>query len=37
MEIGREDHPTFRNKWPQDNELPEFKQTMLHFFQVREI
>jgi isopenicillin N synthase-like dioxygenase len=37
MEIGREDHPTFRNKWPQENEAPEFKQTMLHFFQVREI
>jgi hypothetical protein len=37
MEIGREDHPTFRNKWPQENEAPEFKQTMLYFFQVREI
>ncbi|KAG2152457.1 hypothetical protein BD769DRAFT_1624036 [Suillus cothurnatus] len=33
MEIGREDHPTFSNKWPQETEVPEFKQTMLHFFQ----
>ncbi|KAG1892229.1 hypothetical protein F4604DRAFT_1966573 [Suillus subluteus] len=33
MEIGRENHPTFSNKWPQETEVPEFKQTMLHFFQ----
>lgn len=33
MEIGRENHPTFSNKWPQESEVPGFKQTMLHFFQ----
>ncbi|KAG1815625.1 uncharacterized protein BJ212DRAFT_1481393 [Suillus subaureus] len=33
MEIGRENHPMFSNKWPQETEVPEFKQTMLHFFQ----
>ncbi|KAG2154999.1 uncharacterized protein EDB93DRAFT_1101994 [Suillus bovinus] len=33
MEIGRENHPTFSNKWPQETEVPGFKQTMLHFFQ----
>lgn len=35
MEIGRENHPTFSNKWPQETEVPRFKKTMLHFFQVR--
>ncbi|KAG1822132.1 hypothetical protein EV424DRAFT_1539010 [Suillus variegatus] len=33
MEIRRENHPTFSNKWPQETEVPRFKQTMLHFFQ----
>ncbi|KAG1885351.1 uncharacterized protein F5891DRAFT_1233577 [Suillus fuscotomentosus] len=33
MEIGCENHPTFSNKWPQETEVPRFKQTMLHFFQ----
>lgn len=34
MEIGRDWDKTWRNHWPQESDAPEFKQTMLDFFQV---
>ena len=34
MEIGREWDTTWRNYWPQENDVPGFRQTMLDFFQV---
>jgi len=35
MEIGRDWDKTWRNHWPQESDVPGFKQTMLDFFQVR--
>jgi hypothetical protein len=32
MEIGRDWDATWRNKWPQEADVPGFKQTMLNFF-----
>ena len=34
MEIGRDWDKTWKNQWPEENAAPEFKKTMLHFFQV---
>ena len=34
MEIGHEWDKTWRNHWPQESDVPGFKQTMLDFFQV---
>ena len=34
IEIGREWDTTWRNHWPQESDVPGFKQTMLDFFQV---
>jgi len=34
MEIGRDWDPTWKNMWPQESDVPEFKQTMKDFFQV---
>ena len=34
MEIGREWDPVWKNKWPKEADAPDFKQTMLQFFQV---
>ncbi|KAI0005086.1 hypothetical protein BJV74DRAFT_324444 [Russula compacta] len=33
MEIGRDWDDTWKNHWPQENDAPRFKQTMLDFFQ----
>ncbi|OCH94349.1 Clavaminate synthase-like protein [Obba rivulosa] len=33
MEIGRDWDKVFKNKWPQEADAPEFRQTMLDFFQ----
>lgn len=33
MEIGRDWDKTWKNQWPQESDAPEFKQTMLSFFQ----
>ncbi|KAF9226668.1 Clavaminate synthase-like protein [Gyrodon lividus] len=33
MEIGRDWDPMWKNKWPKEADAPEFKQTMLQFFQ----
>jgi hypothetical protein len=35
MEIGRDWDQTWRNRWPEENDVPAFKQTMVDFFQVR--
>lgn len=35
MEIGRDWDKTWKNRWPQEQDAPGFKQTMLQFFQVR--
>jgi isopenicillin N synthase-like dioxygenase len=34
MEIGRDWDKTWRNHWPQESDVPGYKQTMLDFFQV---
>ena len=34
MEIGRDWDATWRNMWPQEQECPGFKGTMLDFFKV---
>ena len=34
MEIGRDWDPTWKNKWPQESDVPGFKDTMKAFFQV---
>jgi isopenicillin N synthase-like dioxygenase len=34
MEIGRDWDKTWRNYWPQESDVPGFKQTILDFFQV---
>ena len=34
MEIGREWDTTWRNYWPQEGDVPGFRQTMVDFFQV---
>jgi len=34
IEIGRDWDKTWRNHWPQESDVPGFKQTMLEFFQV---
>ena len=34
MEIGRDWDKTWRNHWPQESDVPGFKQTMLDFYQV---
>lgn len=34
MEIGRDWDATWKNQWPQEKDAPNFKQTMLDFFQV---
>ncbi|KAJ7129391.1 hypothetical protein C8R44DRAFT_872665 [Mycena epipterygia] len=33
MEIGRDWDSVWKNQWPQETDAPEFKQTMLGFFQ----
>ncbi|KAF9076957.1 Clavaminate synthase-like protein [Rhodocollybia butyracea] len=33
MEIGRDWDSEWKNKWPKESDVPEFKQTMLEFFQ----
>ncbi|KAG8218562.1 hypothetical protein J3R82DRAFT_4203 [Butyriboletus roseoflavus] len=33
MEIGRDWDPIWKNKWPKEADSPEFKRTMLQFFQ----
>lgn len=35
MEIGREADAEWKNMWPKESEAPEFRGTMLGFFQVR--
>lgn len=35
MEIGRDWDDTWKNHWPQENDAPRFKKTMLEFYQVR--
>jgi hypothetical protein len=35
MDIGRDWDKTWRNYWPQESDVPGFKQTMIDFFQVR--
>lgn len=34
MEIGRDWDATWKNQWPREEECPDFKNTMLTFFQV---
>ena len=34
MEIGRDWDTTWKNHWPQESDVPGFKQTMLDFYQV---
>lgn len=34
MEIGRDWDLVWKNKWPKEADAPEFKRTMLQFFQV---
>ena len=34
MEIGYDWDTTWKNRWPQEGDVPGFKQTMLSFFQV---
>ncbi len=34
MEIGRDWESQWKNQWPVENDAPEFKSTMLDFFQV---
>lgn len=34
MEIGRDWDATWKNRWPQETDVPGFKQTMLNFFYV---
>jgi isopenicillin N synthase-like dioxygenase len=36
IEIGRDWDTVWRNRWPQETDVPGFKQTMLAFYQVRE-
>jgi isopenicillin N synthase-like dioxygenase len=36
MEIGHDLDNTWKNQWPREGDVPEFKQTMLSFFQVRD-
>jgi hypothetical protein len=36
MEIGRDWDETWRNHWPQESDVPGFKQTMVDFFKVNE-
>ncbi|KZP07746.1 Clavaminate synthase-like protein [Athelia psychrophila] len=33
MEIGRDWDATWKNQWPQESDAPQFKSTMLDFFQ----
>lgn len=33
MEIGRDWDETWKNRWPQETEVPRFKHTMLDFYQ----
>jgi hypothetical protein len=35
MEIGCEEDKNWINQWPQESDVPGFKQTMLDFFRVR--
>jgi len=35
MEIGRDEGTNWKNHWPQESDVPGFKQTMLDFFKVR--
>ena len=34
MEIGRDWDKTWNNRWPQEDDVPGFRQPMLSFFQV---
>ena len=34
MEIGRDWDATWKNQWPREQDCPEFRKTMLSFFQV---
>ena len=34
MEIGRDWHETWKNQWPAEGDVPQFKETMLHFYQI---
>ncbi|KAI0053649.1 Clavaminate synthase-like protein [Auriscalpium vulgare] len=33
MEIGRDWDETWKNQWPQESDVPAFRETMMHFFQ----
>ena len=35
MEIGCDEDKNWTNHWPQESDVPGFKQTMLDFFKVR--
>lgn len=35
MEIGRDWDATWKNQWPQEQDAPSFKRTMLEFYQVK--
>lgn len=34
MEIGRDWDAEWKNQWPSENDVPQFKRTMLKFYQV---
>ena len=34
MEIGRDWDKIWRNRWPQESDVPGFKQTMVDFYKV---
>lgn len=36
IELGYEWDTTWKNQWPQEGDVPLFKQTMMSFFQVRD-
>lgn len=35
MEIGRDWDPVWKNRWPQESDVPGFKETMKEFYQVK--
>jgi isopenicillin N synthase-like dioxygenase len=37
MEIGRDWDTVWKNQWPTAGDVPNFKQTMLNFYQVRHL
>ena len=34
MEIGKEESTDYKNNWPESNDMPDFKPTMLEFYEV---